>query len=89
MTGHIMLELLTGMQHYKDPQQLQDLAQGLFGIADPSRVNIFRTLSASSDLELKYIGLTGLIGDHDHPDPAALAELGPAPGVSHRKRENR
>ena len=75
MSGHIMLELLTGMQHYKDVEQLRNLLHGIGGIVDPSRVNIFRALSASSDQELKFIGLAGLIGDHEHPDLVALTQL--------------
>jgi hypothetical protein len=71
--GRIAAELLTAMQHCTDYEQLRTLGHGLFGIADSStRGPVFQVLRASSDPEVKFLGLAGLAKDGD---ASALAEM--------------
>jgi hypothetical protein len=58
----IALELGGALVSYTDVDQLQLLAYGLMRIYSPIVPEIYRTLRSSSDIELKIIGLAGLLG---------------------------
>ncbi len=71
----IATELVTAMQHYKDLNQLKALADGLLDIGDSTvTIDLCRNLSVSSDPELRFIGLTGLVRAHDASSLAELAK---------------
>jgi len=66
-------ELGAALPYYKGPLQLHLLATGLRGIANSSSPHrIYESLRSSSDAELKFIALAGLISEGDR---TALAEV--------------
>jgi len=69
----IAVELTTAIQHYNDLNQMSDLAYGLLRTSNSALMaDLYRTLSSSSDRELKFLGLTGLVR---MKDASALVEI--------------
>ena len=73
VTDQIAVELAAGLQSYSSPLQLYTLANGLRAMPDSAIIkDLFQSLRASSDPELKFLALAKFLRGGD---PSALAEV--------------
>jgi len=73
-SDYLAAELLAGLRSYSGPSQLSSLTSELLGINDSGLITgIYQALHSSSDPELRFIGVTGLLGSSDNS--SALAEV--------------
>lgn len=68
-------ELSYAVEHSRDPDHLRRAAHGLFDISDEGiRMHTFQNLRMSGDLEVKFVGLTGLVMSKDIPALEQIAQ---------------
>jgi hypothetical protein len=74
VSDRMAVELVATLQSYTDSKQLNPVAQQLYGIVDSTVLPaLYGNLRSSSDIQLKFIGLTGLLGGPD--EVSALTEI--------------